>query len=236
MTRITFKSIPTVLIVIALCSSCFSEDSIWACNEGEYVEYKPIFGDSTGRSSSIEEMYMIDESRVDAEHYENIKFVFDYHRIKYKVENGKVTVDCAVWKDIVAMANYTREANDRNWLQRSRLDLRGVRTESGIELQVIDRMTGAIKIEIKVPFKGLGWFSHDGRRVIWEEYRPVTENKKIIIFDSETGTPIGKATVEKDAWAMDITPDDKQLTYQLSDEKHNIIHKTIDLEPVPTNP
>jgi hypothetical protein len=223
------------LLILTLCGSCAASNTTPECTEDGYAQYGPVFYHAVSRPASIEESFVVDESRVGAEHYENIKYVFDYYGIKYKVVDGKVMVDCAVWKDKDRMDDYTREAMDENWLRRTRYQLWSVETKAGTELRMRDRTTNVIMLKIIVPFEGVGGFSEDARRIIWEEYPPVP-GKKIIVFDAETGEPIGKATVEKDASFFDVTPDDKQLTYKLSDENNIVINKRIDLEPISANP
>jgi hypothetical protein len=112
--RVAFEFTMVIFFVLILCSGCSASE----CPEGGYVEYKPVFGNPLARSR--EEMYVIDESRVDAEHYDNIKIIFEYYKIKYKVVGNKVMVDCRVWKDKDSMANLTKKADDKDFIEQAR--------------------------------------------------------------------------------------------------------------------
>jgi hypothetical protein len=106
------KSVQMVLVVITLitlCSRCAASE----CIDG-YAEYKPVFVDPGVRPPA--EPYFIDESRVNAEHYESIQFVFEYYDIKYKLVDNKVMVECRVWEDKDYMVNLTNKSNSKKWL------------------------------------------------------------------------------------------------------------------------
>lgn len=104
-----FETVMIMLFLIIMSDGCAASE----CTEDGYAEYKPVFVDTT---KLRDEVYVIDESMVDAVHYENIKFVFEFYDIKYKVVDSKIMVDCKVWEDKDYMMNMTKKAGHKDWL------------------------------------------------------------------------------------------------------------------------
>jgi len=109
--RTSLAFVMTMFLISMMFSSCSASE----CPEYGYAEYKPVFFNETAKPG--EEMFFIDESRVDAAHYENIKFVFELHKVKYEVIDNRIMVECRAWEDKEFMANMTRDANDKDWLK-----------------------------------------------------------------------------------------------------------------------
>ena len=97
-----------------------ADDKEWIERES-YREYKPRFINRSKRPNATK--YMVDKSRVDSEHYENVKFVLEQKKIKFKVVDGEVMMDWRVVRDDKdTMANITRLANDKDWLKARGID------------------------------------------------------------------------------------------------------------------
>jgi hypothetical protein len=109
MTKKIFYSLLLIALLPTLWS-CAPRENV--CTSEGYTLYKPVFFKHTVTS---EDIYYTNEDRVGPNHDEHIQFVFDYYKIKYKVQDEHIMVDCAVWDDKDYMWNLTRKAEDKLW-------------------------------------------------------------------------------------------------------------------------
>lgn len=102
------------------------------------------------------------------------------------------------------------------------------RSEAGpslTELAIYDYKNITLKRKINVPLKGIGIFSSSGSRIIFSTFPDTqTWKKDVIVFDTNTGTQIGKASLDEMDKIDDISFDDKQIIY-----KRNGVEMRIDL-------
>jgi hypothetical protein len=76
----------------------------------EYVKYRPVFF-SLNNVNDIENNYMIDTSKMDAEHLKNVALMLDKYGHSYQLKGEALYIKRSLWEDKDYLANITNKAN-----------------------------------------------------------------------------------------------------------------------------
>lgn len=96
---------------------------------------------------------------------------------------------------------------------------------AGTEMNIFDYTSKTLKKKIVIPLKGIGIFSSNGSRIIFSTFPDTTWKKEVIVCDTNTGSKIGKTTLDEIDEIVDVSSDDKQLIY-----KRDSVEMRIDLQ------
>lgn len=91
----------------------------------EYVEFIPYTFDLT--KYTYEDMHVPTYELYEQPNFkENLVFVFDFYKLNYKLDDGKVFIPRQLSKDLGLLANYTRKAAGKEWREKQ-IELREIR-------------------------------------------------------------------------------------------------------------
>ncbi len=112
------KKIVLVLVVITLVFF-IAGLVLYFTHEDEFVEFNPIVINPIAQDAG--NLYITDESiSIDGEFKENLVFVLNFYRIKYKLINNKIYVGNKIGQDYDYVANLTSKANNPDWIKRQK--------------------------------------------------------------------------------------------------------------------
>ena len=100
----------SVVLLFVSSYGCKASD----CQPGNMVKYQPVFRNEYSKPG--EAPYIVNLKKVTSNHYDNIKIVLDFYKIKYEILGGDILVECSVISDNEYVANLTAKAESKEWL------------------------------------------------------------------------------------------------------------------------
>lgn len=92
------------------------------CNNHEqsYIQYKPVYANYYAKNKS--DMYIVSDEKITRKHTDNLLIVLSYYNVSHIEKNGNIYLPLDVWEDKDIIMNYTKKANDPEWIRKRKAD------------------------------------------------------------------------------------------------------------------